>query len=121
MARSADVAVLLCSPIFSCYFLRSCCPLPDLAAWKKLQSLHDTKQSSLVLKDLFAADPKRFEAYQATYNRSTEAGSEVEIFLDYSKNLIDEEVWSTLLSLVKEASESLALFFTSPSVESGGG
>lgn len=69
--------------------------------------MYDSKKSSLVLKELFAADPKRFEQFQATYNRSTEAGSEVEIFLDYSKNLIDEDVWSTLLSLAKEASESL--------------
>jgi glucose-6-phosphate isomerase len=85
----------------------------DLSSWKKLQSLYDSKKSSLVLKELFAADPKRFEQFQATYNRSTDAGSEVEIFLDYSKNLIDEEVWSTLLSLAKEASASelfLSLF-----------
>ncbi|CED83630.1 glucose-6-phosphate isomerase [Phaffia rhodozyma] len=73
-------------------------------SWKQLQSLHDSKAgSSLVLKDLFASDPKRFEQFQATYNASTEKGSEVEIFLDYSKNLIDEDVWKALLSLAKEA------------------
>lgn len=60
----------------------------------------------MILKDLFAADPKRFETYSKTYKASTEKGQDVEIFLDYSKNLIDQEVWKALVELAREAGES---------------
>jgi glucose-6-phosphate isomerase len=93
-------------------------PIPPLAlslispleypSWKKLSQLHSSKQSTLVLKDLFAQDPKRFETYSKAYKASTEKGEDVEIFLDYSKNLLDEEVWKALLSLAKEASEYIS-------------
>ncbi|KAK8869666.1 glucose-6-phosphate isomerase [Kwoniella newhampshirensis] len=69
-------------------------------AWKKLQSLHSSKSSKLVLKELFAADPSRF----STLSRSFTASSpDVSILLDYSKNLVDEEVLSTLFDLAREA------------------
>lgn len=76
---------------------------PEYTSWKTLESLHSSKSASLVLKDLFAADPKRFSTYQQLYKASTEKGEDVEIFLDYSKNLIDEDVWKALISLAKEA------------------
>jgi glucose-6-phosphate isomerase len=73
----------------------------DYSAWKKLEDLHKSESSKLVLKQLFKDDPSRFDKFQASYKSS--AGPDVSIFLDYSKNLINEEVWSTLLSLAKEA------------------
>jgi len=73
----------------------------DYSAWKKLEDLHKSEASKLVLKQLFKDDPSRFDKFQASYKSS--AGPDVSIFLDYSKNLINEEVWSTLLSLAKEA------------------
>lgn len=77
---------------------------PEYPSWKQLEQLHATKQSTLVLKELFAQDPKRFETYSKAYKTSTDKGEDVEIFLDYSKNLVDEEVWKALLTLAKEAS-----------------
>ncbi|ORY28254.1 Phosphoglucose isomerase [Naematelia encephala] len=75
-------------------------PASQYSAWKKLQQLHASKQSQLVLKELFASDPSRFEKYSLNFTSST---PDVSILLDYSKNLIDEEVLSTLFALAREA------------------
>lgn len=75
--------------------------LLDYSNWKKLQSLYDSQRKSLVLKDLFASDPQRFSKYSIEYNDSDDPSTT--LLLDYSKNLINEEVLSTLFALVKEA------------------
>ena len=61
------------------------------ASWKNLKAL--TKKP-FSLKGEFAKDKQRFSKYSLT------AG---EIFLDYSKNLIDEERWQALLQIAKDA------------------
>ncbi|KDQ10387.1 hypothetical protein BOTBODRAFT_36287 [Botryobasidium botryosum FD-172 SS1] len=73
----------------------------EYPAWKKLQSIYDSEHSRLVLKDLFAQDPSRFEKFSREYTSPTD--SSTTFLLDFSKNLIDEHVLSTLLSLVREA------------------
>lgn len=60
-------------------------------SWKSLKQLIKKPFS---LKDEFARDPQRFAKYSLT------AG---EVFLDYSKNLINEERWNALLQLAKDA------------------
>ncbi|RXK41082.1 glucose-6-phosphate isomerase [Tremella mesenterica] len=70
------------------------------SAWKKLETLYATKKSSLILKDLFVEDPERFSKHSLTF---TSPSPSVEILLDYSKNLIDEEVLSALFDLAREA------------------
>ncbi|KAK4698555.1 glucose-6-phosphate isomerase, partial [Phenoliferia sp. Uapishka_3] len=72
----------------------------DYPAWAELQKLYDANHTSLILKDLFAADPARFEKYSKTY---TGPSSDVEILVDLSKNLIDEPVFNSLLKLAEEA------------------
>ncbi|TXT16071.1 hypothetical protein VHUM_00574 [Vanrija humicola] len=72
----------------------------DYEAWKKLQALYQSKHSSYVLKDLFAADPERFSKYSVEFKTSAPA---VDILLDYSKNLIDAEVLAGLFALAREA------------------
>lgn len=69
-------------------------------AWKKLQSLHSSKQSKLVLKELFASDSSRFSSLSTSF---TSSSPDVSILLDYSKNLIDDEVLSSLFELAREA------------------
>ncbi|WWD16070.1 glucose-6-phosphate isomerase [Kwoniella shandongensis] len=69
-------------------------------AWKKLQSLHSSKSSKLVLKELFASDPSRFSTLSKSFVSSS---PDVNILLDYSKNLVDEEVLSSLFELAREA------------------
>lgn len=59
--------------------------------WKKLKQLIKQPFS---LKSQFEKDKQRFTKYSL---------SACEIFLDYSKNLIDEERWQSLLQLAKDA------------------
>jgi len=78
--------------------------LSEYAAWQKLQSIYDKQHTSLKLKDLFNGPEgsKRFETFSRLY-QSPSTGDRDQILVDYSKNLIDENTWSTLLDLAKEA------------------
>ncbi|KAL4401282.1 glucose-6-phosphate isomerase [Malassezia pachydermatis] len=73
-------------------------PANELSAWKKLQSLYESKK--ITLKEAFAADPKRFETFSKSFETSNK---DVSILLDYSKNLIDEEIFTQLVALAKES------------------
>ena len=73
----------------------------EYASWQKLQQLYDAEHSKIVLKDLFAQDPKRFSKFSREYNSTS--GPDVTMLVDLSKNLITEPVLETLLSLVREA------------------
>jgi glucose-6-phosphate isomerase len=53
-----------------------------------------------VLKDLFNNDSSRFSKHSTTF---TSSSPDVSILLDYSKNLIDDEVLSALFDLAREA------------------
>ncbi|BGP19548.1 glucose-6-phosphate isomerase [Rhodosporidiobolus nylandii] len=75
-------------------------PYTDYAAWGKLQQLYDNHHTKLVLKDLFKQDPERFAKFSRSYDSPNK---DVHVLLDFSKNLINEEVFSTLLDLAKEA------------------
>jgi glucose-6-phosphate isomerase len=68
-------------------------PLAERAAWQALQK-HHQQIAGKHLRDLFAADPARGERYTA------EAAG---IFLDYSKNRIDDETLKLLLQLAEES------------------
>jgi len=73
----------------------------DYTAWKNLQKLYDSTHEQIVLKDLFASDPNRFNTYSKTYNSTY--GPPVTILADLSKNLINEKVLAELLALAREA------------------
>jgi glucose-6-phosphate isomerase len=73
----------------------------DYPSWKKLQQLYDTQHSTLNLKQLFASSPDRFSTFSRTYTSPSSASDK--ILLDFSKNLITPEVFSTLISLAKDA------------------
>ncbi|OAV89757.1 glucose-6-phosphate isomerase, variant [Puccinia triticina 1-1 BBBD Race 1] len=78
----------------------------DYPAWKELQALHDQKASAeLVLSKLFASDPDRFKKFSTRFESPN---TETSIFLDYSKNLIDQQVWDKLLELAHQAGVSKA-------------
>ncbi|GAA5917717.1 hypothetical protein JCM5296_004712 [Sporobolomyces johnsonii] len=72
----------------------------DYPAWATLQKLYDQDHTKLVLKELFAADPERFAKFSQTYDSPAK---DVHILLDYSKNLINDEVFKALLELAKQA------------------
>src|SRR5690242_18218392 len=63
------------------------------AAWKLLQEHYGTA-SGLSMRELFAADPGRFERFSARFQ---------DILLDYSKNRITEETFNLLVGLATQA------------------
>ena len=68
-------------------------PLTERRAWKALTA-HHKKVKELHLRDLFAEDPKRGERMTA---------EAVGLFLDYSKNRVNDETIKLLLQLVEES------------------
>lgn len=68
-------------------------------SWSKLEKL--AKERKILLREAFDKDPKRFQTYSRSFQG--DRNKEISLFLDFSKNLIDDEVWQTLLSLAKEA------------------
>ncbi len=67
-------------------------PLTETAAWQKLHDYADT-HTSAHLRELFATDPNRGSRYQLN------AG---DIYLDYAKNRIDDELMKLLFALGRE-------------------
>jgi glucose-6-phosphate isomerase len=70
--------------------------MPDpttLPAWKALSAHRDSIKSAH-LRDLFKADPKRFEAFHRSLGP---------ILLDFSKNRITDQTFSLLMTLAREA------------------
>ncbi|KJE97440.1 glucose phosphate isomerase a [Capsaspora owczarzaki ATCC 30864] len=73
----------------------------DTPAWKALQEHYDTKASKWQMRDLFQADPARFE----TFSRVLKQGGNNEngdFLLDFSKNVITDETFKLLLALARE-------------------
>ncbi len=68
-------------------------PLTEKASWKALQA-HYEKIRGLHLRDLFSSDPGRGERF------TTEGPG---IFLDYSKNRINDETVRLLVALAEES------------------
>jgi glucose-6-phosphate isomerase len=63
-------------------------------AWQALAAHYDNTIASVHMRDLFRADPQRFERFSL---------GACDILLDYSKNLITEETIGLLLDLAAEA------------------
>ncbi|MBR9899929.1 MAG: glucose-6-phosphate isomerase [Rhodospirillales bacterium] len=64
------------------------------ASWDKLDQLGAEVSEKLNLRQAFANDPARFERYSAALN---------DLFVDYSKNLITDNVMAALVELAKAA------------------
>ena len=64
-----------------------------LASWKALES-HKKEMENVQMRDLFAADPARFDKFHLQFQT---------ILLDYSKNRITEKTMSLLFELAREA------------------
>lgn len=62
-------------------------------AWKHLEALAAASETTRI-SDYFNADPQRTEKYSATCN---------ELLLDFSKNLISDTAWATLLELLEQS------------------
>ena len=64
-----------------------------LASWKALES-HKKEMENVQMRDLFAADPARFDKFHLQFQT---------ILLDYSKNRITEKTMALLFELAREA------------------
>lgn len=69
-------------------------------SWSKLQQLYDAKGKSINLTQAFQSDPKRFDKFSHSFDSSK---TDASFLVDLSKNLIDDEIFSTLLQLAKDA------------------
>lgn len=69
-----------------------------LSTWQTLQKQYETEGKSLVMKDLFAKDPSRFEKFSRSFKTSNSS-----ILLDFSKNIITDDIFKNLIALAKEA------------------
>ena len=67
-------------------------PLKKTSAWKELET-HRTRIERFHLRDLFASAPERAAAFSLNWDG---------ILFDYSKNLIDHEVFKSLIRLAEE-------------------
>ncbi|CAG8561246.1 43455_t:CDS:2, partial [Gigaspora margarita] len=72
----------------------------ELKAWHALQSHYDTVGKKLVLKDLFAQDPTRFNTFSRHFKGEQ---TDASILLDFSKNIITNETFCALIELAREA------------------
>lgn len=70
--------------------------LTKTEAWQALKT-HFDKVESVHMRDLFAADPQRFDKFSVHFN---------DILLDYSKNRVTEETMHLLFKLAREANVS---------------
>ncbi|WP_433824966.1 glucose-6-phosphate isomerase [Actinoplanes sp. CA-015351] len=75
----------------------------DSAEWQSLQGLAE-KFSAVHLRDLFGSDPQRGERYAAEV---------ADLYVDYSKNLVTDEVLTALFAVAQRAklSEKIAAMF----------
>ncbi len=64
----------------------------ETTAWQKLEEIH-FESDATHMKELFAQDSKRFEKYSLKFE---------DILLDYSKNILSDEVKSVLIELADE-------------------
>jgi len=68
-------------------------------AWRKLQE-HSEAMKPIHMRELFRADPKRFERFSLRFD---------DILVDFSKNRITEETLALLLELAEETSVAEAI------------
>ncbi|XP_050505789.1 glucose-6-phosphate isomerase [Diabrotica virgifera virgifera] len=66
-------------------------------SWQKLQQYYDSKGNKLVIKDLFASDPARFDKLSLKIATPNDG----DILIDFSKNRIDEEGLKLLFDLAR--------------------
>lgn len=66
-------------------------------AWKNLQKFYDENGTKLNMPSMFSSDASRFEKFSTTVN--TKDG---DLLVDFSKNLINDEVFQLLLQLARD-------------------
>lgn len=63
-------------------------------AYLELKSIFESKKLNMM--EMFAEDPQRFEKFHRTLDTPTDG----QILFDFSKNLIDEDIFQRLINIV---------------------
>src|SRR5687767_1102940 len=71
----------------------------ETEAWQKLEMIFMTMQATH-MRELFADDPERFKKFSLVFE---------DILVDYSKNIVNDEVMKLLISLAHEVQLSDAI------------
>lgn len=74
-------------------------PVSDLPAWRALEAHRDTLRQ-VHLRDLFAADPRRFERFHAHVG---------DVLVDYAKHRVTDETMALLVALARERGVASAI------------
>lgn len=72
----------------------------ELPAFQTLHDHYTSSGKSMILKELFAADPDRFTKFSRRFHNSADG---LDILWDFSKNLVTEETLALLVKLAKAA------------------
>lgn len=72
----------------------------ELPAFQTLHDHYTSSGKSMILKELFAADPDRFNKFSRRFHNSADG---LDILWDFSKNLVTEETLALLVKLAKAA------------------
>ncbi|CAH1116714.1 unnamed protein product [Phaedon cochleariae] len=72
--------------------------LTSTTAWQNLQDYYNKNGKGLVIKELFAQDPNRFDKYSLKLSTPNDG----DILIDFSKNRINDQVFKLLLDLARE-------------------
>ncbi|KAJ9593198.1 hypothetical protein L9F63_015243 [Diploptera punctata] len=72
--------------------------LIDESSWQQLQQYYNSNGSKINIYQLMKGDPNRFNKFSLTLSTPDDG----DILLDYSKNRINDEVFSLLLNLAKD-------------------
>ncbi|PRT52535.1 Glucose-6-phosphate isomerase [Wickerhamiella sorbophila] len=71
----------------------------SLSTWTELKKLYEAKGKTLSVPEEFKKDNKRFEKFSRTFSNYDNS----QILFDFSKNIVNDEVFELLLKLAKEA------------------
>ncbi|CAG8553873.1 6749_t:CDS:2 [Acaulospora morrowiae] len=72
----------------------------ELNVWKVLQKHYEEEGKHLIMRDLFAQDPNRFNTFSRQFKGERTGAS---ILLDFSKNIITNDTFNALIELAREA------------------
>lgn len=71
----------------------------DLPAWKELEQLYQKEGKNFDVKQAFAEDPKRFDEFSRVFTNYDDS----KILYDFSKNLVNKEIFAKLIELAKQS------------------
>src|SRR6187455_540745 len=76
----------------------------ETTAWQRLE-MHFLSMQATHMRELFAEDANRFQKFHTTFE---------DILVDYSKNMVIDEIMKELFALANETELKIVQYFTRP-------